>query len=181
MNAQTRRTPCRRRALDSLRRQRGVTLIIAMIMLVVIGIMSVAIMRHSTNADQVTTNTRLQTQANQAAQMALLYCESQINLGSGADPEPITPAPTEPAWADKKNWVTPGVGHAHTLAREEVSGGAANFPAVPPQCISEASKAGPGLYTVTARGFSPDYREDSTSHTTISGSVIWLQSTVYAP
>jgi hypothetical protein len=54
-------------------------------------------------------------------------------------------------------------------------------PAVMPQCMVEKSTAPTGyVYTVTARGFSDDYRDDVNA-ATISGSVVWLQSTVYAP
>jgi Tfp pilus assembly protein PilX len=156
-------------------------LIIAMVMLVIIAIMSVAVMRNATSAEQTTTNNRLQTQATQGAQMALRYCEEQARLANPGTP-PITPAPNPPAWTQKGNWTSGGAGKAHTLQQADVPGGAANFPAAPPQCISELAPGNtPYLYTVTARGFSPDYREDPRTHATVTGSVIWLQSTIYAP
>jgi type IV pilus assembly protein PilX len=157
--------------------QRGVSLIIAMLMLVVIAVMSVAVMRNAVSSDQVATNNRLQTQANQAAQMALRYCEEQLQLNSAPM---VSPAPTPPAWTVKANW-TGGGGHvARTLAPGDVSGGDKNFPVVPPQCLSEVSPSNTSVYTVTARGFSADYTAD-TNQLTKSGSVVWLQSTVYMP
>jgi len=164
----------------SRRSQRGVTLIIAMLMLVVIGIMSVAIMRNATSSDQVTNNNRLQAQASQAAQMALRFCEDQLLLGSSGKVQAI-PFNTSYNWPDKKNWTTGGAHMAYTLTPADVTGGTANFPAVAPQCISETMKNQGGVvYIVTARGFSNDFRADS-SYATRSGAVVWLQSTVYMP
>ena len=65
-------------------RARGFSLIIAMLMLAVIGLASAAIMRNATSGDQVANNNRLQTQANQYAQLALRFCESQLALSSSA-------------------------------------------------------------------------------------------------
>jgi type IV pilus assembly protein PilX len=161
------------------RPSRGVSLIIAMLMLVIIGIMSVSVMRSVTSTDQVATGNRIQTQANQSAQMALRFCEDQLS-------RPIkkitiwNTRPNPPAWTVKANWTLSGASTAYTLQPVDIQGGSANFPAVAPQCIAEVSPADNTLYTVTARGFSADYRADPTFATT-SGSVVWLQSTVYMP
>lgn len=156
---------------------RGVSLIIAMLMLVIIGIMSVSIMRSVTSTDQVSTGNRVQTQASQAAQLALRFCEDQLDNQTRV----ITnPAQTPAAWTIKANWTTGGANMAYTLRPRDVQGGSANFPAVPPQCLTEVSAFDPTVYTVTARGFSADYVHDS-SYATTNGSVVWLQSTVYKP
>jgi Tfp pilus assembly protein PilX len=158
---------------------RGVSLIIAMLMLVIIGIMSVAVMRSVTSTDQVATGNRVQTQANQAAQMALRFCEDQL---SQSIKKITVSAPASPAaWTVKANWTGVGVTpKAYTLRSTDVQGGGANFPPVAPQCLAEVSTEDPKVFTVTARGFSPDYRHDNNFATT-TGSVIWLQSTVYLP
>ena len=172
---QARFHPSRRRASAA---QRGITLIIAMVMLVVIGFMSIAIMRNATSADQVTNNNRLQAQANQAAQMALRFCEDQLVAGaSGKVPPKDAPvAPAKPLWTVKTNWQAAPAGVAYTLQKADVKGGDVNFPVVPPPCISEVSQQNTSVYTITARGFSNDY-----SATTNAGAVVWLQSTVYMP
>jgi hypothetical protein len=49
-----------------------------------------------------------------------------------------------------------------------------------PECLAEKVKLEDGAtdaVVVTARGFSPDYNEDSAGRAT-SGSVMWVQSTV---
>jgi len=150
-----------------------------MLMLVIIGVMSVAVMRSVTSTDQVATGNRVQTQANQAAQMALRFCEDQLGVTGG----PVTvykPAPSPPAWTLKANWTKGGAHMAYTLGRGDIQGGNANFPAVPPQCLAEVSATDTSIFTVTARGFSADYSHDD-SYNTRTGSVIWLQSTVYVP
>jgi type IV pilus assembly protein PilX len=160
--------------------QRGITLIIAMLMLVVIGIMSVAIMRNATSSDQVANNSRLQAQANQAAQMAIRFCEDQLQAwatNSGSKVPPISTQPIPAAWTVKANWMPSG--KAYTLAKADVGGGDVNFPTVAPQCVSEVT-GNSTIFTITARGFSNDYRADSNGATT-SGAVVWLQSTVYMP
>jgi Tfp pilus assembly protein PilX len=154
--------------------QRGVSLIIAMVMLVVIGFVSVAIMRNATSSDQVAMNNRLQTQANQYAQAALRFCENQIVTSGG----PITVQAYDPAgahWLVKNNWLT-NAGGVYTLQAADLP--SANTPAHFPQCIVETSSFSTKVFFVTARGFSNDYAYNTTSGATTAGSVIWLQSQV---
>jgi Tfp pilus assembly protein PilX len=163
---------------SSSRRQRGITLIIAMVMLVIIGFISVAVMRNATSSDQVATNNRVQTQANQFAQLALVFCENQITAtGAAKVLTVVDPAPATAAWTLKPNWVGGGTNPAYTLTATNVN--STIKPARMPQCLVEKSPDPSGaLYTVTARGFSDDFR-DNAAAATISGSVVWLQSTVY--
>jgi Tfp pilus assembly protein PilX len=170
----------------SSRRQHGITLIIAMVMLVVIGLISVAIMRNATSSGQVATNNRLQTQANQFAQLALSFCEHQILATGSEKVVTIFNPPTPAAWTQKANWaggganVGSGTNAAYTLQTANINGSVQ--PAVMPQCMVEKTTDPSGaLYTVTARGFSDDFRADANTAATVSGSVVWLQSTVYAP
>lgn len=154
---------------------RGFSLIIAMLMLAVIGLASAAIMRNATSGDQLANNGRLQTQASQYAQLALRFCESQLALGASSRSVTLQPAATPAAWTLADGWGPKGAAHA-LLAGE--MGGTVK-PRVPPQCLMEAT-AVPGLYTLTARGFSADYQADPTTGATRNGSAVWLQATVYA-
>ena len=155
----------------------GFSLIIAMLMLAVIGLASAAIMRNATSGDQVANSNRLQTQANQYAQLALRFCETQLALASGSRSVTLLPAATPGAWSVQRNWTAAGTNSAHTLAAAEI--GSATQPRVAPQCLMEASEV-PNVYTVTARGFSADYRADPATGVTRSGSTVWLQATIYA-
>ena len=157
------------------RHQRGVSLIIAMLMLVVIGLVSVAIIRNATSSDQAVTSNRVQTQANQFAQLALQFCENQVTLVSGSVVTIVKPFPTPAAWTVKSNWVNAGT-PVWTLRSADITG--AMQPRVYPQCLVEQSSLSTRIFTVTARGFSDDYTQDA-NHATTSGSVVWLQSTIY--
>jgi Tfp pilus assembly protein PilX len=158
--------------------QRGVSLIIAMVMLVVIGFVSVAIMRRATSSDQVAMNNRLQTQANQYAQAALQFCENQI-VTTGT-PITIRSSATPGNWTVKANWLTTTApASAYQLTSTDLP--SANTPAHLPQCLVEHSPldaSNAHLFIVTARGFSDDYSFDTTTGATKSGSVVWLQSQV---
>ena len=156
---------------------RGFSLIIAMLMLAVIGLASAAIMRNATSGDQVATNNRLQTQANQYAQFALRFCEAQLGQAPAARGVTLLDAATPAAWTAQRNWTTSGSRSAHTLSATDI--GSSVQPRVPPQCLMEAT-ALPHVYTVTARGFSPDFRADGRTGATRSGAAVWLQATVYA-
>jgi len=167
--------PAARSVFPSRAAQRGVSLIIAMLMLVVIGLASVAIIRNATSADRAVNNNRLQTQANQFAQVALQFCENQLVIQSGRTVK-VQPAPspgTPAVWTVKAHWFDPNI--VHTLAATEITG--TNQPKVPPQCMAEGLGGTGKFFIVTARGFSDDYAQDS-DHATTSGSVVWLQSTV---
>ena len=146
-----------------------------MLMLAVIGLASAAIMRNATGADQVANNNRLQTQASQYAQLALRFCESQLALAPSLRSVALQPASTPAAWTVPSDWAGGGV--AHTLAAAEIGG--AVKPRVLPQCLMEAT-ALPKVYTVTARGFSADYKADAATGAQRNGASVWLQATIYA-
>jgi type IV pilus assembly protein PilX len=156
---------------------RGFSLIIAMLMLAVIGLASAAIMRNATSGDQVATNNRLQTQASQYAQLALRFCEMQLARTPAERGVTLFDPATPPAWTAQRNWAPGGARSAHTLSSADA--GSSVQPRVAPQCMMEGT-ALPHVYTVTARGFSPDFRADASTGATRSGSVVWLQATVYA-
>ena len=148
-----------------------------MLLLAAIGIGSAVIIRNATSADQVATNSRLQTQASQYAQLALRFCESQLALGSSSRSVELQPVTSPEAWTAQRNWAATGKALAHTLVAAEI--GSAVQPRVPPQCLMEAT-AVPNIYTVTARGFSADFKGDPSTGATRNGSAVWLQATVYA-
>ena len=148
-----------------------------MLMLAVIGLASAAIMRNATSGDQVANNNRLQTQANQYAQFALRFCEAQMAQESTARKVALFPVASPAAWTVQRNWTTTGSTSAHTLATAEIGGTV--LPRVAPQCLMEATDV-PNVYTVTARGFSADFKADPSTGATRSGSTVWLQATIYA-
>jgi type II secretory pathway pseudopilin PulG len=161
-------------------RPQGVVLIVVLIMLVVIGLTSVAVMRDALSADMISNNARSESLATEAAQAALAYCEKQMLLdGSGVTIKPAIVPPADPNWRTYANWRSTAATTVPTEALKSTA--AAINVSKPAQCMAEYS----GLITgnvvlVTARGFSPDYTED-TSGRSKSGSAVWLQSTVRLP
>lgn len=167
---------------QNMRSQHGVALIVALVMLVVIGFTSIAIMRGSLNSDMVANNARVQNFAMQAAQLGLRYCESQIDLPEADRDITLHPAPTGSAtdflWENFDNWF--GANPKAVVVPDDVlkSAQSSITPAAKPQCLVQATGiAGGQSYYVTARGFSPDFSADSKGRTK-TGSVVWLQSTV---
>lgn len=163
--------------------QRGVTLIIALVMLVVIGLASAAVMRSSLTSDVVSNNARVHTLAQQAAQLALRFCETQVELESKDWVGGFTihaASPGTPYWETFATW-NGGAAISAIRVPDAVLGSAdSSFkPATAPQCLAEWSDALPGVPTiiVTARGFSPDYDQTDAGRQT-AGSVVWLQSTL---
>jgi type IV pilus assembly protein PilX len=174
--------PSLRRRGASSSRQRGVTLIIALVMLVVIGLASAAVMRSSLTADVVSNNARVHTLAQQAAQLALRFCETQVQRESKdwIGGFKIHDASTgDPYWESFDSWQG-GSLKAITVPDAVLHSGDSSFkPSTPPQCLAEWTNALPGVRTiiVTARGFSPDFDQNDEGRQT-AGSVVWLQSTL---
>ena len=156
---------------------RGFSLIVAMLLLAVIGLVSAAIMRNAVSGDQAANGNRLQTQASQYALLALRFCETQLAQPASTRVVPLRSAATPAAWTSQRSWTSSDTNAAHTLAAGEI--GSAVQPRVAPQCQMEAT-AVPDVYTVTARGFSADFKADSSTGATRTGSAVWLQATIYA-
>jgi type IV pilus assembly protein PilX len=179
-----RHTLCAPRSLP--RQQRGVTLIIALIVLLIIGLTSVSVMRGALVSDQIANNTRTQVTAAQAADLALRYCESQLSAAGATAAVTLLPAPAAgaaAAWESAANWFTGGKKGVSVNEVPASVMGSANSTvtySTLPQCIIERAPAALGstVYVVTARGFSPDYHANSNTGRTDAGSAVWVQSTV---
>jgi Tfp pilus assembly protein PilX len=188
------------------RTQSGISLIIVMIMVVIIGLTSAAAIRNATSGERVTNNIRMQNLAQQYAEAALRYCERQVTL---VDTDPnkvatllnanivqtafvvgqttfqVSPAP----WELPASWIGPAAaGNAFaslTVVPESQikSVNSSINPAVRPQCVAERQvmAAGGAAMVITARGFSPDYTADALTGLTTGGSVVWLQSISLIP
>ena len=165
-----------RRTLQTHSRQQGVTLLVVMVMLVVIGLVSVSAMRRATNADMVANNSRLEQLAKQAAEAGLRYCEAQL-ITTGAAVKVQSANATAPAWNTFSNWQSGGTATTIPEAYLKSTDTAMALPRQLPQCMAEYSPLGNSVVIVTARGFSPDYTANNNGETQ-SGSVIWLQSIV---
>lgn len=162
--------------------QQGIVLIVVMIMLVVIGLTSVAVMRDALDADLISNNVRAESVATEAAQVALAFCEQQLSAPSSTlIVQPAVASPGKANWEVFNNWQ----GTTAKATTLDISQLKSSLAAVKlnklPQCLAEESGTITGsgrVVIVTARGFSQDYSEDSATGRSLSGSAVWLQSTV---
>jgi len=187
------------RPLQTQKQAQGVVLIVVLVLLVVIAGMSVSVMRNALSTDLITNNNRTQSLATEMAQLALRFCEEDLTKVKDGVPalftgsNPIKAKSTTErvpgsnngdfvmAWESRQNWVgTAPV--ARRLTQNQLRSTVTPFTPAPgfePQCLAEYSPdADTGeVIVVTARGFSPDFREGTNNRVT-NGSVVWLQSRI---
>ncbi len=182
----------RRRDMD-LARMQGASLIIVLVLLVVIGLTSAASLRNASSNERVSHNFRMHWLAEQYAEAALRYCQSQLLL---ADDERVSSLQESvlmafsktaaPGWANPQTWSGSGGAYASLTSVAQAfveSLDSAFVPQMLPQCVVErqalpllqngVSVGSADAYVITARGFSPDYREIGPG--VRSGAVVWLQ------
>ena len=182
--------------------QRGISLIIVLILMVVIGLTSAAAMRGATSGQRLTNNVRSENVAQQYAEAALRYCETELQRDDPAPPATqarpnsllraaipvnnMNVGGTTGTWENPVAWTgSAGVGAAITRttlnqAQYATVGLSSYLPGKAPECVAEVQTLGGiaapfNVTVVTSRGFSSDYRADGAGNT-IQGSVVWLQS-----
>lgn len=166
---------------------RGISLIIVLIMMIIIGITAATAMRNATSEQRATNNMRVEATALQFAEAALRYCENQMKknsadrvstLQTAAIGAATTFGPTTSGWEDPATWTgsTGRKSSTRTTVPDSVVKDTSNtvLPNKKPECVVE-NMSGYGV-VITARGFSPDYVADSGTGFTTSGAVVWLQS-----
>ena len=181
-----------RRIQLSLARSQGASLIIVLVMLVVIGLTSAASLRNASSNERVSHNFRMHWLAEQYAEAALRYCQSQLLLADAQRVSSLQEAALmpinagAPGWANPQTWSGSGGAFASltSVAQSFIeSSDSAFVPQRLPQCVVErqalpllqngVSVGSADVYVITARGFSPDYRESLPGAR--SGAVVWLQ------
>ena len=173
-------------------RQGGISLIIVMIMVVIIGLTSASAIRKATSGERATLNVRMQNLAQQYAEAGLRYCEAELakvttaRTAKLADGNIVEKAfGVASAWEKPTSWIKDaGVAGDASASRTVVpeswikSTSSSVVPANLPQCVVEKQVLADGkkALVLTARGFSPDYTFTESTGQTKSGSVVWLQS-----
>lgn len=170
--------------------QRGVVLIIALVMLVVISLLTTLSIRSAVSTENVSGNVRTTELASQAAEIALRYCEDavvQLNGGPGA----LTVTPdildyqAPPRWKSPANWdVDPSDAFVLPTAFVNQASGAATYKRLP-ECMVERMQvvtasgalSTTSTYVITARGFGPEVADDPNRNRP-QGSEVWMQSTI---
>ena len=182
----------------TLKRQSGVSLIIVMIMVVIIGLTSAAAIRSATSGEKLTNNIRMQNLAQQYAEAALRYCEAEVSKADGVRVATLKDAvipttayvvgqptfQTAPHWANTVSWTGAAGSGAASSTRTVVpvanlvSLSSSLTPSTRPECVAERQgmAGATTALVITARGFSPDYVATPVTGVTANGSVVWLQS-----
>ena len=171
--------------------ERGIVLIIALIMLVVISLLATMSVRNATSSEGVSANVRLSQLANQSAEIALRQCEDAVAALVGGNTSTLTITAsqlvsysTTASWKSVANWdTTPTVAIVLPASTVNASGVTVTF-SRPPECMIE--RLTPATYTatysvnfvITARGFGPEVPAAGSTRTRPSGSEVWMQSTI---
>ncbi len=167
------------------RGQRGIVLITALILLVIITLVALLAVQGSISGEQVSRNLRTNAVAVQAAETALRLCEDDLLRQAPTyiiNPVPLLGTATFPVlWQTRANWDDPLITNTVTAVFFNSADPAArNIPVLPRCMIEEYRLRTDGdtarqSYVVTARGFSADYSVNALGQV-VSGGSVWLQS-----
>lgn len=170
------------------RAQRGVVLVVSLMMLMIISMLTVYAMRSSTSAETVANNVRITAMGTQSAEIALRYCEeATIQIASSAVTLTSVPSiqnySSPPLWQNLTNWdnTRTGVFVVPTAAVNQAGLSSAYNRA--PECLVEqlpmanadSTTNTTASFVITARGFGPEVAAGTGRPT---GSEVWLQSTL---
>lgn len=171
-------------------RARGVMLVVCLMFLLIISLTAAVTVRRATSSDAVAGSGRTQALAFQAAEAALLYCESFVTQPATAGPAGSAPAAAPAAmhepfdWQTLAHWDGPD-SHARVrtvpFAGSDSEGGRPYYQRSP-ECMAQYQLAGStATAVVTARGFGPEVAPADGGRSAPRGTEIWLQSVVSTP
>ena len=123
-------------------RQRGATLIMLLVMLVVITLLALSTVRYTTMDERMAGNARDRDKAFQAAEAAVQSCLDQVNAGTFPSANVLTPTapPAAPHWDTDATWTDKAIAI-------DIGDGTL---AAKPRCLVE--DLGAGSYRVTGKG-----------------------------
>lgn len=174
-------------------KQKGVVLIISLIILVIISILAITSLRNVSSSEMVSGNVRTTELANQAAEFALRFCEKEVeNFKNGSSTITINDYSDPPLWSelDSKtntlvNWEGKNsaskinVLSASLLNQSDIS--YATYKRLPECMIEPMENKDPSeasTFRITARGFGPEVSAADTNRSRPAGTEVWLQSTI---
>lgn len=181
--------------------QRGIVLIIALIMLAVISLLTITSIRNATSTESVSANVRTTELATQAAEIALRHCEASVLATLTADAGSPSTYPTTfkasniqsstvPAqWQSMANWDSASSSaYILPLSMVNQTGMTTATYRRPPECMVERlplMPSGTGAvvststsFLITSRGFGPEVVVASDSRSRPVGSEVWMQSQI---
>ena len=175
--------------------ERGIVLVIALILLVIISLLAVTSLRNAGSSESVAGNVRTTELATQAADIALRHCESSAIkitklIANASDTSAQATYPTTlveanvqrvttaDQWKSVSNWDSTTTTAVFVLPSTLV-GNTATYQR-PPECMVESltgvtPTGPPASFVITARGFGPEVAAGTGRP---AGTVVWLQSTI---
>lgn len=193
--------PSSPRTFCSPRHQHGVVLVIALILLVVISLLAATSMHNAASTESAASNVRSTELANDAADIALRYCEDHVlTVMGGSNPPTTTPTaatsppspiiwgpsdPAPPRWKNTAVWdSTASVAFTLPLDKVNKLGLSATYKRSP-ECLIETQTIS-GLpanvltntssFVITARGFGPEILAPDATRARPEGTESWVQS-----
>ena len=185
--------------------ERGIVLVIALILLVIISLLAVTSLRNAGSSESVAGNVRTTELATQAADIALRHCESSAIkitklIANASDTSAQATYPTTLVEANVQRVTTAGVTTAGVSTADQwksvtnwdsttttavfvlpsdLVGNTATYQR-PPECMVESltgvtPTGPPASFVITARGFGPEVAAGTGRP---AGTVVWLQSTI---
>ena len=174
--------------------ERGIVLVIALILLVIISLLAVTSLRNAGSSESVAGNVRTTELATQAADIALRHCESSAIkitklIANASDTSAQATYPTTlveanvqrvttaDQWKSVTNWDSTTT--AVFVLPSTLVGNTATYQR-PPECMVESltgvtPTGPPASFVITARGFGPEVAAGTGRP---AGTVVWLQSTI---
>ena len=174
--------------------ERGIVLVIALILLVIISLLAVTSLRNAGSSESVAGNVRTTELATQAADIALRHCESSAIkitklIANASDTSAQATYPTTlveanvqrvttaDQWKSVSNWDSTTT--AVFVLPSTLVGDTATYKR-PPECMVESltgvtPTGPPASFVITARGFGPEVAAGTGRP---AGTVAWLQSTI---
>lgn len=170
------------KAAPGLARQRGVVLVVALVLLAVFSMIAISAIRGSISTEVVGRAMRASEEAMQAAETALRHCEQQVLANNAAIPINDDLATDRPVmWETRAYWDDGAKAYTLPAAIVDSGDGAARKARTPPKCMVERYRlrtlrgASEGeSYLVTAVGYTRDYAQQGGK--TVAGGEVWLQS-----
>lgn len=168
-------------------RQRGVVLVITLLLLMVLSILASISIKGATSTEQVSSQSRQRVLAQQAAEAALRFCETQVQAFRAGRMPSIQPQAfvvgATPTWQTMGNWdvvnsaTTPGLTVVPLSAFGDTAGATPiTYFNRPPECMAQYIVLGDlTRVVVTARGFGPEVSSIRSAAAPV-GTEVWLQS-----
>jgi len=168
-------------------RERGIVLLLVLILLVALSGAAIWAAKASISGAQVGNNLASSSTANELAELALRYCEDGVIRADNSFttiPFPAAAAsnPLPVAWQTLSNWKSPSTSFK-VVPNAQLQDALGRTPSPAPVCMIEEMRLAPidmqpmQGFLITARGFSPDYTEASNGAIT-SGTDAWVQSMI---